>query len=124
MKQSYRILYYLIGFLVGSGIVYYIWAAKNTTFDYGPNARVLKDLRIKKKIYTPDVLRSLAFFTLDTSAISVLFSEGNVDFSKSDTKKEPCKEYYINGEVSNRKQIAIRVKNCDSTATIIDLEVE
>ncbi|UZO79497.1 DUF4258 domain-containing protein [Aquimarina sp. ERC-38] len=123
MKQSYRILYYLIGFLVGSGIVYYIWAAKNTTFDYGPNARVLKDLRLKERIIKPEVLSMMSTTAIDTSIITYLLKEGEVDFSKSDTRTTGCKVYYIEG-TPKKDVIAIRIKNCDSTATVMDVMVE
>ena len=49
--------------------------------------------------------------------------EGEVDFGNSDTRKPGCKEYRITENIRNKTTV-IRVKNCDSTATIISLEME
>ena len=47
-----RIGYYLVGVSFGSIIVFFIWKNKKVSFDYGPDARTLKTIRIRTQIYT------------------------------------------------------------------------
>ena len=52
MKLVHRFVYYGFGLLIGSIFVYFIWGKKNVSFNYFPNARVLKD--IKNDNYSKD----------------------------------------------------------------------
>ena len=49
-------------------------------------------------------------------------SQGKVDFSKSNTSLEDCKEYYIENE-SNKNKIWVIIKNCKNTAEIFDYKI-
>lgn len=117
MKLSFRLLYYFLGFSVGSMIVYYIWVEKNTSFDYGPSARVLKNIRIKEKTFSPQVLEALHKNSLDTSAVSTILQSGSVDFSKSNTRLDSCKQYVLTGTV-DKFHLELTVENCDSLAKV------
>ena len=44
---------------------------------------------------------------------------GDIDFSKSDTSLEKCKEYYFNHEYQ-KKRIWVIVKNCKEIVKIYD----
>lgn len=115
MNLGQRLLYYLGGFGIGIILLFFFLGGKNTSCDYGPNSRVLKNIRIKKRQIDPTVSEQLHSFQLDTSAISEILSSGNVDFSKSNTKLDSCKTYVIQGKVKT-KTLELFVENCDSTA--------
>ncbi len=113
-----RVGFFSIGFIMGIGILVFILSGKKASCAYFPNARTLKNIRLKQRNFSPE---ALAFFTqnkIDTSIVSNIFEEGDVDFGKSKTHTEPCKTYYINGKAKDSISIEIQVKNCDSTATI------
>lgn len=112
-----RVWYYLIGFTLGSIVVYFIWTGKEVSFDYGPDARTLKTIRIREKIYSDDANKTLKINRLDTTAINYILQNGDVNFSKSDQRSKPCATYYIEGEFQD-KLIDLIIVRCDSTSTI------
>ncbi|MDT7831883.1 DUF4258 domain-containing protein [Flavobacteriaceae bacterium S356] len=112
-----RIGYYLIGLSLGSVVVFFIWKGKDVSFDYGPDARTLKSIRVKKMIYSNDALNTLSKNSLDSTAIQSILLNGDVNFSKSDQRKKPCGEYYISGKY-NESNIDFWVIRCDSISTI------
>ncbi|XLS27505.1 DUF4258 domain-containing protein [Flavobacteriaceae bacterium M23B6Z8] len=105
-----RIGFYLGGFALGLIILAFIFKGKDTEFCYSPNCRVLKNIRTKKIDYAQDV-------AIDSIFVKTCLKEGDVIFSKSDTKSTPCKTYVIQEQKQNIT-MEISVKNCDSTATI------
>ena len=101
MKFYQRLAFYLSGALIGSIIVYFIWQKKKTDFCYMPNCRILKDIRIKKRAYSPEVQLLINNKELDTAAISYTYYNGNVDISRSNTKLKSCKKYIIESSLSS-----------------------
>jgi hypothetical protein len=112
-----RIGYYLVGLSLGCLIVFFIWDGKNVSFDYGPDARTLKTIRTKQKVYSAQANTVLAENKLDTIAINAILKSGDVNFSKSNQRKKPCAEYFITGNF-DKKKIDLWVIRCDSIATI------
>jgi len=49
--------------------------------------------------------------------------KGDVNFSKSQTKRKPCKIYVIEGDYAD-KEIVLTVENCDSIATVQEVSVK
>ena len=112
-----RIFYYLVGLSLGSIAVYFFWQKKNASFDYGPDARTLKTIRIRERLFSEQAKISMQQHRIDTAMISTILYLGDVDFGKSDQRKKPCGEYYITGTKA-LESIHLLVKRCDSTATI------
>jgi uncharacterized membrane protein YuzA (DUF378 family) len=112
-----RIFYYLVGLSLGSVAVYFFWQKKNASFDYGMDARTLKTLRIRERLFSEQAKLSMQQHRIDTTMISTILYLGDVDFGKSDQRKKPCGEYYITGTAA-LENIHLLVKRCDSTATI------
>ncbi|RBW56622.1 DUF4258 domain-containing protein [Tenacibaculum sp. E3R01] len=117
MQLLKRFGYYLIGLALGSVAVLFFWKNKNVSFDYGMDARTLKSIRIKKRLFSNDVKQILATKKIDTSYISQILKNGDVDFGKSKARQKPCAEYYITGKDS-LKNMSLYVTRCDSTSTI------
>ena len=117
MQLLKRIGYYLVGVSLGSIIVMFVWKGKDVSFDYGPDARTLKTIRIKQRIFSSEALNSLATHQLDTAVVSTILLTGDVNFGKSNQRKKPCAEYFIEGSYEDHK-IELWTVRCDSTATI------
>ncbi|OMP30695.1 DUF4258 domain-containing protein [Mangrovimonas sp. DI 80] len=118
MKLIQRIGYYLGGFSIGLIFLAFFLRGKNTSCDYGPNARTIKNIALKKKVYSKEALATMQLYDLDTTAVSNLIWSGNVNFSKSQTKPEDCKTYVIENSLES-KEVVIDVENCDSLVTIV-----
>ena len=118
-----RIFYYLIGVSLGSIGVYFFWQKKNATFDYGMDARTLKTIRIKKRLFSEDAKTAMRKFDIDTLKIATILNTGDVDFGKGNPRQTPFAEYYITGD-KELENISLLVKRCDSSATIEKIIIE
>ena len=117
MEWFKRIGFYLIGFSLGAIVVYFIWTGKDVSFDYGMDARTLKTIRIRERLYSDEAKKAMLQYNIDTLKISTILNNADVDFSKGKPRQKPCAEYYITGK-KELKSISLLVKRCDSTATI------
>jgi len=117
MKLIHRIGYYLGGFSIGLVILAFFLSGKNTSCDYGPNARVTKNINLKHHNYSEIALSSMQDINIDSTQLAKLIRSGNIDFSESETNSEPCKRYLIENDWKD-EQVSIWVENCDSVATI------
>jgi hypothetical protein len=122
MRIRQRFLFYGIGFIIGLILLFFFLGGKRTSCDYGPNSRVLKNIRIKERVFSETTIQQLTNHQLDTSSISTLLRKGNVLFSESTRGLDSCKVYVIQG-TSMKKEFKMTVKNCDSIATVQRVEV-
>ncbi|WP_047546289.1 hypothetical protein [Psychroserpens sp. Hel_I_66] len=117
MKLIHRIGYYLGGFSIGLILLAFFLGGKKTSCAYGPNARTIKNITIKKRFYSEETKVTMDNYDLDSLSISELIQTSSVNFSKSDTKSDSCKTYLLESEL-NDKDVELWVRNCDSSATI------
>ena len=123
MTFRQRLPYFLGGLTIGIIVVVFFLGKKKTTFDYMPNARVLKNIRIKNREFSPEALTVINSKKIDTATISQLLKNGDVDF-KNKVKLDSCLyQYEISGE-KDLKEITLTVVNCDSTAIIKNIRIE
>ncbi len=123
MKLIYRLGYYGLGLFFGIVILIFFLGGKKTSCDYSPNARVLKNIKTKERSFSE---RSILFFqknNIDTSSVSALLEDGDVDFDKSDTRAEPCGIYFISGN-NNNQTLELQIENCDSLATVQNVQLK
>ena len=123
MKFIHRLGYYLGGFSIGIIILMFFLNGKDASCDYGPNARTVKNITIKKFQYSEDVLQTISSNNIDTSSVRQLIKYGSVDFSESDTKSKDCKTYKIENTFKDR-DVVLRVQNCSLVATIINFKIQ
>ncbi len=116
MTFKERLPYFLIGLFIGTFIAVFVFKKKNISFDYMPNARVLKDIRIKKRFFSAEAIQELQKKKLDTSIVSTILQNGDVDLWNK-KRLDTCIQYNIQG-VESYDNIIITVKNSDSTAVI------
>ena len=122
MKLIHRFGYYLGGFSLGLIILAFFFSGKKTSCDYFPDARVMKNIRTKKRIFSEDALRTFKTNQIDTSAVSKILKSGDVDFSRSNTDEEPCAVYLVTGR-SELHNLELWFQNCDTIATLQKVEV-
>lgn len=113
MQLLKRFGFYLLGVALGVPLVMFMWKGKNATFDYGPDARTLKTIRKKQRLFSEEAKQVMLDKNIDTAHISSILKSGDVNFSKSKPRLKPCAEYLIEG-----KKIDLYVIRCDSTSTI------
>ena len=122
MRIRQRFVFYGIGFIIGIILLFFFLGGKRTSCDYGPNSRVLKNIRIKERVFSEITTQQLRNHNLDTSSISTLLRNGNVLFSEGNTNLDSCKIYVIEG-TSRKKALKMTVQNCDSIATVQKVEI-
>ncbi len=122
MRLAQRLFYYLGGFVIGLILLFFFLGGKKTSCDYSPSDRVLKNIRIKERVFDEQVLITMESYKIDTANISSILLKGDVDFSKSNTKLDSCRLYFIEGVVE-QKTIAMLIENCDSIAKINSIKI-
>ena len=120
MTLLQRIGYYLGGFSIGLIILAFFLNGKKASCDYGPEARVLKNINTKKIIFSEAIKTDLSTKKIDSTTISYLLKKGDVNFSKSTPREKPCGIYAIEGEYKDIEML-MTVQNCDSIATILNV---
>lgn len=122
MTFKQRLPYFLGGLTIGIIIVVFIWDKKGTEFNYGPNSRVLKNIRLKERVYSEASLNMLNTKKIDTAFILQILQNGNVDLGNK-VKIDSCLyQYNIKGR-KELKNITITVMNCDSIAYIQNITI-
>ncbi|MFV0572402.1 hypothetical protein [Xanthomarina gelatinilytica] len=117
MKLLHRVGYYLGGFALGLIVLAFFLNGKKVSCDYGPEARVLKNINLKQIQYSEIIESAISNKKIDSVAIRDILKHGDIDFSKSDTRKKPCGIYVVEGNI-NKTEVLLTVENCDSIATI------
>ena len=122
MTFKERLPFFLGGLTIGIIVVIFFLGKKNTTFDYGPNARLLKNVRTKTRVFSIEAKKDLATYKIDTATISQLLKNGDADMWNK-IKMDSCTLYNIQG-TKKLKNITITVKNCDTVAYIEKIIVQ
>jgi len=123
MKLIHRIGYYLGGFTIGIVILIFFLSGKKTSCDYGPNARVLKNIRSKHKTYTPEAEKQMKTFQLDSIFIDQTLQTGDVLFNESETSLDSCNVYLVESK-KDEKTFKTSFRNCDSLVTILTIDYQ
>lgn len=123
MKFIHRLGYYLGGFAIGIVILLFFLNGKDASCDYGPNARTIKNIALKKFQFSENTLSAIRTNSIDTSDVRQLIQYGDVNFSESKTNTKPCKTYQIENTYKKR-EVIIQVQNCSLVATILDFKIE
>lgn len=121
MNFKQRLPYFLFGLTIGIIIAFFILNKKETDFSYAPNARVLKNIRLKKPIFSKKAKQIITEKKIDTASISAILKNGNADMWNK-IKKDTCTQYKITGKDS-LKNVTLVIDNCSSTAIIRNIKV-
>ena len=121
MKRRFGL--YGFGFAIGIVLVIFFLGGKEASCNWMPNDRMLKIIRSKSISYSEDFRIALRNSSIDSTDIDQILVTGDIDFSKSQVKNNPCRNYFIEGEVE-KQEVTITVKLCDSIATIETLNIK
>ena len=121
MTFKERLPFFLGGLTIGIILVVFFLGKKDTSFDYLPNARVLKNIRTKTQIFSEEAQLNLKTYKIDTASISQILKNGDVNLMDK-IKLDTCVQYYIQGE-NELKNIQLTIKNCESVAFIESIKV-
>lgn len=122
MSLLKRFGYYFGGFSIGLVILAFFLNGKKASCDYSPDARALKNIRSKTLIYSDEAKSIMTLKNIDTTIINYILFKGDIDFSKSKSRKKPCSIYFVEAEVNGLKT-AVYVENCKTIATINTIEI-
>jgi len=123
MKLSNRLIYFMGGFLIGICILIFIWDKKKTKFPYMPDARVINDVNSKNVHYSNKLHTAFAKNIITASQVQDILKNGNVNFSKSNTKLDSCKIYVIE-KILSTKNYSISLENCTNEVRVFDYSFE
>ena len=118
MKLLYRLGFYFFGFFVGIILLSVIFKGKKTTCNYAPNDRVISNLSMKS--WNSKLVDIVKF---DSISFHEFLDTARVDFNKSDTVKDSCKIYYLNG-YWNEQAISLEVENCEKNVNLIRFNIK
>ncbi|SEC34803.1 hypothetical protein SAMN05192540_2949 [Maribacter dokdonensis] len=122
-----RLGYFLVGMSIGIVVLTFFLKKKSEEtgvyFCYLPNCRTLKDIRSKSMYYSEEAQQKLQELQLDSTAVTYILTEGDVDFGNSDTKSVSCKTYVIESDYKEQDYI-FTVKNCREKATIENVQLQ
>lgn len=121
MNLLKRFGFFSIGLIAGIIILIFFLGGKRASCDYSPTARTLKNIKIKDRVYSEEAYRFFESNNIDTTVVNNILEDGNVNFGKSQTDKEPCKIYFVSGEIESN-ELELQIENCEETATIQRVE--
>jgi len=119
MHLAKRFFFYFSGFAIGIVLLFFFVGGSGASceYNYGPTARTLKNIRLKERVYSMEVLNTLENHQLDTSDVSTVLKNGDVLFSESNTELDSCKIYVVEGE-SRNQWLKMTIENCENKATV------
>lgn len=131
-KLLRRFGYYFGGLALGVIALSYINKQKGTTFNYGPNSRVLSQIRLKDTLKVSDKAQEiLNKYQLDSLDIQYALHQGEWNRDKSHVHLKPCPDYWIDVNIGKnindeivRNKFSFIIERCEYTATIKDIKVE
>jgi len=112
-----RFTLYGIGFAIGIVLVFFFLGGKKASCSWLPNDRILKIISEKKITFDEEVKKQLVITQTDSLDVMQILKRGEIDFSKSQVKNDPCRNYWIEGSVDH-KDLIITVELCDSIALV------
>ena len=111
-------MYYFLGLGLGIMMVYFFFGDRDIGCSYFPNDRVLSDLRKKQISLSVDLQQQMRSSAMDTSGLSLALDLGKVNFGTSTINDMNCNVYQLELESKNK---VFAIENCDSTATILEV---
>ena len=123
MKLSNRLIYYFVGFSIGMLIVIFILDKKGTSFDYFANARVLKNINSKNIHYSSELHSAFSKNKITASMVLNILKDGDVNFSKSNTKLDSCKIYFIEREI-DKINYSVKLENCTNEVKVLTYNLD
>lgn len=118
MKRRFRL--FLVGFSIGIIVVIFAYGEKaNTMFDWTPEGRVLKRLRLTEKVVNDSLQCLLDCNQFDAEKWKLLYDDGEVNFANARTKPFPI--YTISLQNDSTPKIIISFSAEDELSVITEV---
>lgn len=117
-----RFTLYGFGFVLGLILVFFFLGGKKSSCNWMPNDRILNIIAQKEISIDEHVKQMMASSAIDSLDLMMILQNGDIDFSKSQVKNEPCRNYWIQGD-QKQKDMVITVELCDSLAVVKTLRL-
>ena len=117
-----RFTLYGFGFVLGLILVFFFLGGKKSSCNWMPNDRILNIIAQKEISFDDHVKQIMASSAIDSLDLMMILQNGDIDFSKSQVKNEPCRNYWIQGD-QKQKDMVITVELCDSLAVVKTLRL-
>lgn len=117
MSLVKKLAIYALGVGMGIILVYFFFGDRDIQCNYFPNDRVLYDLRKKDLRFRDGLAQKMP--QVDT-IVNAALHYGQVNFEKSEARREPCGLYLIDLETDSLTY-TLRLENCDSAAFVQDI---
>ena len=105
MDTPKKLKLFSFGLLLGTFFLFTFLNGKKLSCNYGPESRVINNLKQKKWIYKRKNVNK------DTLDLIDFLENSKVIFNKSNTRKDSCKVYHIKG-IGKYQEIIMNAENC------------
>ena len=95
MKFIHRLGFYLGGFAIGLVILAFFLSGKRASCDYSPDARVLKNIRIKEQAYSESALEKMQLYQIDSTHISTVLNTSDLAIAMCNTALYYCRNTMV-----------------------------
>lgn len=118
MKKRFTL--FLYGFIAGIILIILMYGSRSKTlFDWTPEGRVLKRLRMTEKIISDSMQCILDCNSFTSEQFELLLDDGDVNFARARTKPDPIYSVSFDDEVENDLKFTFRAT--DSTSVLIEV---
>ena len=105
MDTPKKLKFFSFGLLLGTFFLFTFLNGKKLSCNYGPESRVINNLKQKKWVYKRKNINQ------DTLDLIDFLENSKVIFNKSNTRKDSCRVYRIRG-LGKYQEIIINAENC------------
>ena len=112
MRTSKKIKLFSFGLLLGTFFLIIFLNGKKLSCNYGPESRVINNLKQKKWIFNKKNIDR------DTLDLIDFLENSTVVFNKSNTRKDSCRVYHLKG-LRKYQEIIINAENCSKVVNAI-----
>ncbi len=121
MRQSKRILFFILGVGLGTLLAFMMFGGRDITFNYLPNSRVVNYLTKYPLKYTKKTQCLLDCYEVDSMAMVSFVRSGSVAFDKSNPRPDSgiCKSYWIEGSLYGEASYVV-IETCDTIGTVTE----
>lgn len=119
-----RFVYFVIGIVVGSILVYFMLIKGKKFPAWLPEDRVKDQIQGTRLILTPKSTCVINCINVKPEEIGQFIADGDVLFSKSDTRKKPYPVYQIEGKTAKGVEMIIFTETNSKTQVTKVLNIE
>jgi hypothetical protein len=113
MKFIHRLGFYLGGFSIGLIFLMFFLSGKKTSCSYFPNARIIKNISAKKIIFSPEIIKDIVSFKIDTNEFYSILKNSKIKGRFENNNIDKCKLYTIESN-----EHVFKINNCKNTAEV------